>query len=555
MATTRRGTARAAGEEMSMQQVLEIMRGLQDDMADSKIEQERMQADLNASHVRNDELRRVNEELRRSLRDHQVQRENEEVEHLTPPREFSTPFSQEILDALIPNTFAGPKAIFTGIEDPKAHLTAFHTQMVLVGGSDAARCKLFMSTLTGMAMDWFISLPSGHITSFQQLSQLFRVQYLANTVPPPVSYDLFDVKQYQGESLKEYINRFGSQVVKVGTTEEPMIVYAFRKGVCPGPFCESIIRSRPRTFAEIRRRAVEHIASEGEVCEKRTSVAPSRPRAVTRAQPVRVNETTTGRKKPEGRRPYENRKPQPRGPAGGDRPVRERTRPARYSFVVDLKDLIAVPNIAERLRRPAKTDKVLGPRKDSWCEFHEAFGHHIDNCLSLGYQLDELVKSGFLKDYVAEPAATAALPAPTEEQAHEMPVLGVVHTIAGGFSGGGPTASQRKKYARGVNSIEERISGEPWESDLVFTRGDLRDVVPHDNDPVVISVVTAGRKVHRVLVDQGSSVDVMFLSTFNKLRLSPDLLRPYTGKPSSPLSPSTKENHPERWERGQCSKS
>ncbi|XP_068500838.1 uncharacterized protein [Phaseolus vulgaris] len=107
--------------------------------------------------------------------------------------------------------------------------------------------------------------------------------------------------------------------------------------------------------------------------------------------------------------------------------------------------------------------------------------------------------------------------------------LGEVHTIAGGFSGGGPTASQRKKYARGVNSIEERISGNPWESDPVFTRTDLQDVVPHDNDPVVISVVTAGRKVQRVLVDQGSSADVMFWSTFNKLRLSPDLLRPYTG--------------------------
>ena len=63
----------------------------------------------------------------------------------------------------------------------------------------------------------------------------------------------------------------------------------------------------------------------------------------------------------------------------------------------------------------------------------------------------------------------------------------------------------------------------------MFTRRDLRDVVPHDNDPVVISVVTAVRKVHRVLVDQGSSADVMFLSTFNKLRLSPDLLSPYTG--------------------------
>ena len=83
--------------------------------------------------------------------------------------------------------------------------------------------------------------------------------------------------------LKEYINRFGAQVVKVGTKEEPMIVYAFRKGICPGPFCESLIGNRPRTFAEIRRCAVEHIATEGEVCEKRASVAPACRRAQSRA--------------------------------------------------------------------------------------------------------------------------------------------------------------------------------------------------------------------------------------------------------------------------------
>ena len=50
----------------------------------------------------------------------------------------------------------------------------------------------------------------------------------------------------------------------------------------------------------------------------------------------------------------------------------------------------------------------------------------------------------------------------------------------------------------------------------MFTRADLRDVVKHDNDLVVISVVATGRKVHRVLVDCGSSADVMFWSTFNK---------------------------------------
>ena len=46
--------------------------------------------------------------------------------------------------------------------------------------------------------------------------------------------------------------------------------------------------------------------------------------------------------------------------------------------------------------------------------------------------------------------------------------------------------------------------------DLVFTKADLQDVLPHDNDPIVISLVAAERKVHRVLVDQGSSTDVMF---------------------------------------------
>ena len=196
---------------------------------------------------------------------------------------------------------------------------------------------------------------------------------------------------------------------------------------------------------------------------------------------------------------------------------------------MELKDLIVVPNIADRLRPPVKSDKILGPHKESWCEFHEAFGHHINNCLALGYQLDELVKNGFLKDYLAGSTATPDTAAPEEGQAHEVPTHGEVHTISGGFSGGGPTASQRKKYVRLVNLVAEEFPDDPWEADLVFTRADLRDVVPHDNDSVVISVVTTGRKVHRVLVDQGSSADVMFWTTFNKLQLFPDLLRPYTG--------------------------
>jgi len=221
-----------------------------------------------------------------------------------------------------------------------------------------------------------------------------------------------------------------------------------------------------------------------------------------RTQPARVHEATTERKNQDRKRTYEARRTQPRGQAEGRR---EGNRPLRHNFVVELKDLIVVPNIADRLRPPMKTDKVLGPHKQSWCEFHEAFEYHINNCLALGYQLDELVKNGFLKDYLTGSTTTTATVTPEEGQAHEMPTHGEVHTISGGFSGGGPTVSQRKKYVRSVSSVAEEFSDDPWESDLVFTRANLRDVVPHDNDPVVISIVTAGRKVHRVLIDQGSS--------------------------------------------------
>jgi len=143
------------------------------------------------------------------------------------------PFSHEIMEAVIPLAFVGLKATFTGVEDPEAHLTAFHMQMMLIGGSNVVRCKLFMSTLVGVAMDWFISLPDGHVTLFAQLSELFREQYIANRAPPPVSYDLFDVRKYQGETLKEFVNRFGAQVVRVNTNDESMIVHAFKKGICP----------------------------------------------------------------------------------------------------------------------------------------------------------------------------------------------------------------------------------------------------------------------------------------------------------------------------------
>ena len=48
-------------------------------------------------------------------------------------------------------------------------------------------------------------------------------------------------------------------------------------------------------------------------------------------------------------------------------------------------ELLVIPAIAEKLESSSKTDKVLGPRKTTWCEFHKAYGHSVENCLALRY--------------------------------------------------------------------------------------------------------------------------------------------------------------------------
>ena len=101
-----------------------------------------------------------------------------------------------------------------------------------------------------------------------------------NKAPPRLSYDPFDIRQYQGESLRDYLNRFGAQMVRSPAKDEEKLVYAFKKGMLPGPFCEALIRAHPATFADVRRLAVAHIADESEVAEKRGCWRRWRPRRI-----------------------------------------------------------------------------------------------------------------------------------------------------------------------------------------------------------------------------------------------------------------------------------
>jgi len=132
---------------MTMAQMVEIMRALQANVEASRIEQAKMHEDLVASRARNEELSKMTEELRQALQEQRGRPVTEEVAPSSPPRVFPIPFAQAITDTPIPASVVPMKATFTGVEDPEAHLTMFHTQMMLSGGSDVVYCKMFVSTL------------------------------------------------------------------------------------------------------------------------------------------------------------------------------------------------------------------------------------------------------------------------------------------------------------------------------------------------------------------------------------------------------------------------
>jgi len=155
MRSTRQGSVVAAGvvpsggDNVSTQQILETMRALHVEVATSRVEISRSRAD--------------NEELRRDLQ--QVgERTVDERAPPVPLKARPMSFSQTIMDTMLPTMSLGPNVTFTGVEDPEAHLTTFHTQMMLTEGSDVVYCKLLMSTLAGATLEWFVSLPDKHIT-------------------------------------------------------------------------------------------------------------------------------------------------------------------------------------------------------------------------------------------------------------------------------------------------------------------------------------------------------------------------------------------------------
>ena len=168
-----------------------------------------------------------------------------------------------------------------------------------------------------------------------------------------------------------------------------------------------------------------------------------------------------------------------------------------------------------------------------YCDFHRDHRHWKDDCIQLKKEIEFLIRRGHLRRYVAPEDRNSAPPPPPRQPAptqHQQP-LGEINVISGGFADGGESSSARKAHLRSFRSGKtlevQAVSKLPrLDTTITFSNADLEGCQHPYDDPLVIRAVVANKTVHRVLIDNGSSTDIIFALAFDKMGIGREKLEP-----------------------------
>lgn len=90
------------------------------------------------------------------------------------------------------------------------------------------------------------------------------------------------------------------------------------------------------------------------------------------------------------------------------------------------------------------------------------------------------------------------------------PLCRTINTISEGFVGGGRSSSFGKKNLRAAQSVHAIFgSSQRRMSPITFSYSDFQGTDRNQEDPMVIIVEVENFAVKKVLIDQGSSVDIL----------------------------------------------
>ncbi|XP_065622282.1 uncharacterized protein LOC136064454 [Quercus suber] len=183
-------------------------------------------------------------------------------------------------------------------------------------------------------------------------------------------------------------------------------------------------------------------------------------------------------------------------------------------------------------RWPSKMVGNLERRNHNlYYQYHQDHGHTTEDCRSLWDHLDQLVREGRLRHLLYHSSGRGDQVNFEFGRSDSMkPPLGVINVIFAALGRTGSWPSKVMSVARlpvGDVGRDPRSARPAVPPVLGFSDEDkARTIQPHD-DALVVTLRIEGYDVKRVMVDQGSAVEIMYPNLYKGLNLKLDDLTPY----------------------------
>ncbi|GAU40449.1 hypothetical protein TSUD_397690 [Trifolium subterraneum] len=467
------------------------------------------------------------------------------------------PLSRRIMDIPLPRGLEKPPTLdkYDGTTDPDEHVQSVETALDYRNLRGSIKCKLFPLSLVRGASTWWRNLPPGSIDSWEELCRTFTAHFTTSRRHPKTVASLKAIVQAPEESLRNYIERFNKVSVEVEATDK-MKLYLLEKGLCEGTkFQEAIGILEVQTLDTFFELAQRYIKYE----DKQKASEVRRPKTFEVGGPSSQREERRGEeKKREGGKvggpssQREERRGEEKKREGGK--VRE-AKPPKSQFTYHtplnaprdriLSEISSAEFKSAGIRFPKQLPAKPNVDKKKFCRFHKSHGH-MDN------QEQPIMVTGGVALAISRPEDF--LPLQTDEEKGALDYLvahldGSWENFPGALviSGGGfnpiTIGSIKRKFdeLEKASPVEEIKITEVKESSvpLAFYREQVPGGSPNFQIPLLVRAKIANFDVRRILVDQGSSCDIMYSGLFKVLQLTEENLVPYVGSDLQGFNGST----------------
>ncbi|KAK0608559.1 hypothetical protein LWI29_032537 [Acer saccharum] len=238
-----------------------------------------------------------------------------------------------------------------------------------------------------------------------------------------------------------------------------------------------------------------------------------------------------------------NQKRQPREGRGNNRTSRFRGRYSHYTPLTgDQEEILSIVEDKGLVKYPRQQSNNARRDTTKYCRFHKDHGHDTLKCFRLRDHIESLIREGHLKDFTLKEDKHGGRQDSRQGSGQERKSPrrsspgATINTIFGGPHTGRSNRERMSKVREvmyegrnmEINSMQRNPKkGREGHDPITFTAEDSDGIDAKPNDAIVVGVQIAHRDVLRVMIDNGSSTDILSARVYDELRLDRKDLEPF----------------------------